>query len=69
MPPRTGAVAGVITSVLPGPGQDGLSPSIGLALVRRQALGCDTLQLEEGRQVTLHNPFGCSTEAAINNGQ
>ena len=56
--------AGVITSVLPGPGQDqdqdqdSLNPSIGLALVRRQALGCDTLQLEDGRQVTLHNPFG-----------
>ena len=47
--------AGVITSVLPGPGQDGLSPSIGLALVRRQALECDSLQLEDGRQVDLHS--------------
>ena len=54
--------AGVITSVLPGQGQDqgqdSLNPSIGLALVRRQALECDSLQLEDGRQITLHNPFG-----------
>ena len=57
--------AGVITSALPGPGQD----SIGLALVRRQALECDSLQLEDGRQVTLHNPFGRSTEVAITSGQ
>ena len=53
--------AGVITSVLNGRGQDSLKPSIGLALVRRQALECDTLHLEDGRQVTLYNPFGCST--------
>ena len=61
--------AGVITSVLHGPGLDSINPNIGLALVRRQALGCDTLQLEDGLQVSLHKPSGYSTGEAINNGQ
>ena len=57
--------AGVITSVLNGHGQDSLQRSIGLALVRRQALECTILQLEDGRQLALHKPpcFGTSAES------
>ena len=57
-----GERAGVITSVLHGNGQDNRQASVGLALVRRQALGCETLHLEDGRQLSLHNPpcFGNS---------
>ena len=61
--------AGVITSVLHGNGQHSVQPTIGLALVRRQAVENKVLQLEDGRELALHNPPCFSTVTDGDSGQ